>query len=374
MTQVDVVIEGAPNSNVTEMRSLVDIAPDQDYSPVRIHDSLLRLFRSGLISGARVEATNVGANGVAVRFIVKPQARIENVVFEGAPIFPAVELRARLNQLDPGERLSIGSVTRGLGDLTAFYSARGYYQSKIAYDIRLDPSSTRAVVAYTITPGEQARVSTYKLDVKGTEIDLTKVTPTITVGQPFNQTLVQEAMDHIKDAYLKQDYLAVRVTVNTSPDAETNSVAVGINVESGPRVEIVVAGLPIDVKQRNKVLPFYTQGGVDDFSLEEGRRSLLDWAQRQGYFFADVTRPPAPDLSNPSVKLTYTIDPGGRYKLGGIEIEGVDAIPHRTLEEEMKSKLASPIPFFGGRGVTSDDILRQDANLVSKRLRSLGLS
>ncbi len=372
VTKVDVVIEGAPKSTVTEMRLLLDVAPGQDYSPVRIHDSLSRLHRSGLISGARVEATNDGANGVSLRFIVKPQARIESVVFEGAAIFPAADLRARLNQLDPGERLSVGAVTRGLGDLTAYYSARGYYQSKINYDVRLDPTSTRAVVVYSITPGEQARVSTYKLDVKGTEIDLSKVTPTITQGQPFNQALVQEAMDHIKEAYLKQDYLAVRLTVNTTPDANTNKVAVAINVESGPSVEIVVAGLPIDPKQRNKVLPFYTQGGVDDFSLEEGRRSLLDWAQRQGYFFADVTRPDEPDLSSPSVKLTYTVDPGARYKLGDIDIRGVDAMPSRTLQEQMKSKVTSPIPFVGTRGVTSDDMLRQDANLISKRLRSLG--
>ena len=372
VTRVDVVIEGASNSNVSEMRLLIDVAPGQDYSPVRIHDSLLRLYRSGLISGARVEAANDGATGVAVRFIVKPQARIESVVFEGTPIFPPAELRARLNQLDPGERLSVGAVTRGLGDLTAYYSARGYYQSKIVYDVRLDPTSTRASVVYNITPGEQARVSTYKLTVKGAEIDLSKVQPKITEGQPFNQALVQDAMDHIKQAYLDQDYLAVRVAVNTSPDAITNSVAVAINVESGPRVEIEVAGLAIDAKERNKVLPFYTQGGIDDFSLEEGRRSLLDYAQRKGYFFAEVTRPDTPDLSTPSLKLTYTIDPGGRYKLGDIDIQGMDAIPSQTLQEQMKSKEASPIPFFGGRGVTSDDMLRQDANLISKRLRSLG--
>ncbi len=175
VTRVEVVIEGAPNANVTEMRSLVDVAAGQDYSPVRIHDSLVRLYRSGLISGARVEGANDGATGVAVRFVVKPQARIENVVFEGTPIFPPAELRARLNQLDPGERLSVGAVTRGLGDLTAYYSARGYYQAKIAYDVRLDPSSTRAVVVYNITPGEQARVSSYKITVKGNEIDLSKV-------------------------------------------------------------------------------------------------------------------------------------------------------------------------------------------------------
>jgi outer membrane protein insertion porin family len=372
VTRVDVVIEGAPNAIVTEMKSLLDVTPGQDYSPVRIHDSLLRLFRSGLISGARVEGTNDGANGVALHFIVKPQARIENVIFEGAPIFPAAELRARLNQLDPGERLAIGAVTRGLGDLSTYYSARGYYQSKIAYDVRLDPTSTRAVVVYNITPGEQARVSTYKREIKGKEIDLSKVTPVIVEGQPFNQALLQDAMDHIKEAYLKEGYLAVRVANNTLPDTNNNLVAITLTVESGPRVDIVIAGLDINPKQKMKVLPFYTQGGIDDFTLEEGRRSLLDYAQRQGYFFASVNRPDVPDLSSASATLTYTVEPGGRYKLGNIEIQGVDAIPHRVFEEQMKSKMATSIPFFGSRGITSDDMLRQDANLISKRLRSVG--
>ncbi|MFY9573718.1 MAG: POTRA domain-containing protein, partial [Blastocatellia bacterium] len=372
VTRVEVVIEGAPTANVSEMRTLIDVAPGQDYSPVRIHDSIVRLYRSGLISGARVEGTNDGANGVVLRFIVKPQARIENVVFEGQPSFPAGELRARLNQLDPGERLSLGSVTRGLGDLTAFYSARGYYQAKIGYDIRLDSTSTRAVVVYNISPGEQARVSTYKLAVKGAQVDLSKVTPKIAEGQAFNQALVQEAMDHIKDAYLKQGYLAVRITNDTLPDPNNNRVAVTISLESGPKVEIKVEGLSISEKEKQKTLPFYIQGGIDEFTLEEGRRSLLDYAQRKGYFFATVTRPGPPDLSQPSISLTYVVEPGIQYKLSDIEIEGVDAIPHRALEEQMKSKVSTSLPFFGSRGITSDDMLRQDANLISKRLRSLG--
>src|SRR6185295_10267381 len=47
--RIDVVIEGAPNANTSEMKALIDVAPGQDYSPVRIHDSLVRLYRSGLI-------------------------------------------------------------------------------------------------------------------------------------------------------------------------------------------------------------------------------------------------------------------------------------------------------------------------------------
>src|SRR4029079_3493878 len=190
----------------------------------------------------------------------------------------------------------------------------------------LDASSTRAAVVYNITPGEQALVSSYNLVINGAKVDLSKVKPEIVEGAAFSQGLVQDAMEHIKDAYLKEGYLAVRVASNTTPDTNTNRVSVGITVDSGPKVDITVAGLDIKPKDKMKILPFYTLGGIDEFSLEEGRRSLLDYAQRKGYFFAEVTRPNVPDLTQPAVAITYTVDPGARYKLANIEIHGVDAM------------------------------------------------
>src|SRR5207253_4974155 len=85
------------------------------------------------------------------------------------------------------------------------------------------------------------------------------------------------------------------------------------------------------------------------------------------------TRPQAPRRTQTSATLVYKVDPRSRYRLTDIEINGVDAIPHRTLEEQMKSKLASSLPIIGNRyGLTSDDYLRQDANLIQKRLREVG--
>ncbi|HKP87733.1 MAG TPA: POTRA domain-containing protein [Blastocatellia bacterium] len=373
VTSVNVEVEGAPGSNVAEMRPLIDVVAGQDYSPVRIHDSLVRLHRSGLISGARVEAAPDGPNGVALRFIVRPQARIDSIAFEGETIFPASELRSRLNQLDPGERLSPGAITRGLGDLIAFYSARGYLKARVTPEIRLDPTGTRATVIYRIETGEQARVSKFEIDVKGAKIDLSKIRNPIAVGQPFTQSDVQEVMDRIRDEYLKQDYLAVRVTQNTTPDPNTNTVAVTITAETGPKIQVDVQGLDISDKEKRQTLPFYRQGGVDEFTLDEGARRLRDYAQRKGYFFAQVTPPKAPDLSQPTAQLVYQIEPGSRLKLSDIEIEGVDAIPHRTLEDEFKTKEASPFPVIGNRrGITSDELLRQDTNLLLKRLREVG--
>lgn len=374
VVRVSIEIEGSPGSNVGELQYLVEVSANQDYSPVRIHDSLVRLHKSGLISSARVEAEPVGADGVALKFVVRPQARVDSVVFEGNTEFPASELRSRLNEEDTGDKLSPGAVARGLAELQAYYTSRGYLQARITSDIRLDPTGTRATVVYIIEAGQQARVSKYKINIQGAQIDLSKLPPRIVEGQPFTQSLVGEEMERIRQLYLKEDYLAARLDNIVMPDQENNAVAVTLNVEAGPRITVEVEGLKeIDEDRKRKLLPFYAQGGVDDFSLEEGRRRLQDFAQQKGYFFAEVSRPDAPDLSVPTAQLKYVIETGLRYKLSDIEIEGLDAIPSAELQAQMKTKVASFIPFFGlGRGVTSNDMLRQDSNLILKRLREIG--
>jgi outer membrane protein insertion porin family len=370
---VEIVIEGTTSQGSREMRSLIEVAANQDYSPVRIRDSLARLHRSGLVSRARVEGTGVGTDGVTLRFVVTPQARIDNVIFEGQTIFPPEELRARLNELDPGERLSLRAVEQGVDELLAYYSARGYYNVKITSDFRLDPGGTRATVVYSVNPGEVARVSRYTLHTRGARLDLTKIKHALVEGQPFSQSAVREEIDVIRKAYLENEYLAVEITRNIAADLIENTVAVTITVESGPRVLVGVNGLELDEKTKREIFPFYSEAGVDDFTIEEGARRLENYAQREGYFFAEVTRPAEPDLSGDVARLDYVVDPRGRYRLSNIEIEGLDAIPSQALQDEMKSKEASFFPFFGlGRGKTSDDLIRQDSNLISKRLRELG--
>jgi outer membrane protein insertion porin family len=373
VTGVDIVIEGASGGNTSEMASLLEVSTGQDYSPLRIHDSLVRLYRSGLISGARVEAAPVGASGVTLKFIVKPQARIDNVVFQGTTVFQTSELRSRLNELDQGERLSVGAVERGLGELLAFYSARGYYQANITSEIQLHPTGTRATVVYRVSPGERATVSAYTLDVKGARIDFSKIEHAIVEGKPFTQTAVADEMENIRSAYIQENYLAVHLNNKIAADVINNTVAVTINVESGPRVMVEVEGLELSDEKKREILPLYQQGGIDDFTLEEGRRSLQDYAQRQGYFFAEVTRPVSPRTDVENLRLNYVVDTGGRYRLTDMDIEGITAIPSQELQDQMKSREASIIPFFGlGRGVTSNEMLRQDVNLIQKRLREEG--
>jgi outer membrane protein insertion porin family len=373
VVSVEVILDGAPGGDTAEMRELLEIAAGQDYSPVRIHDALGRLYRSGLVSGARVEGDPVGADGVALRFIVKPQPRVEAVTFAGNPIFPAAELRAHLNELDLRQRLTAGLVARGTSDLQSFYVSRGYYQAVISADTTLDPTGIRATVIYTISLGEPARVSKLTIAISGPRIDLSAIKPVMEEGKIFSQTDLQDEMDRIRQACLQENYLAVQVDSAVTRIAEENAVAVSITVDPGPKLSVQVQGLELSDKTIRQVFPFYAQGGVDDFSLEEGRRRLLDYAQRQGYFFAEVTKPGTPSLSATSANLDYVVEPGQRYKLSSIDIKGVTALPKQPLKDQLKSKESWFMPFVASRqGLTSEDLLRQDVNTIQKELRNVG--
>jgi outer membrane protein insertion porin family len=373
VTIVEVEIEGAQGGATNEMKTLLEVSSGQTYSPVRIHDSLVKLYRSGLISAARVEAEAVGTDGVALKFVVKPQARIDAIIFDGTPIFSPSELRSRLNDLDSGAKLSPSAVSRGQGDLVAYYSARGFNDAHISSDVKLDPTGTRATVIYSVTPGDQARIANYMLNIVGPHINLSNVKHAIEEGQLFTQANVQDEMERLRQEHLKNDYLTVRVSHKIAPGSDNKTVNVIIDVEPGPRVEVEIQGLEIDDKTKRQILPFYSQGGVDEFTIEEARLRLSDYAQRQGYFFAEVTSPALPDTTAGFSKPVYTVETGRKFKLSEINFEGITAIDKRDLLPQLKSKTSSIIPYFGfTRGFTSDEFLRQDANLIAKRLKELG--
>ena len=373
VTSVEVVIEGADASATIEMKTILEVAAGQAYSPVNIHDSLIKLYRSGLVSEARVEALEAGASGVAIKFVVKPQARIDAIVFEGEPIFSANELRARLNELDTGTKLSVSAVNRGLGDLIAYYSARGFNDARITADIRIDATGTRATVAYDVNAGERARIAKYDLNITGAHLDLSSVNHAIAEGDLYSQIAVGLEMERLREAYLKQNYLTVRVSNRVTAAANNRTVNVIIDLEAGPRVEVDVQGLEIDEGEKREILPFFRQGGVDEFTIEEGRLRLLDYAQREGYFFAEVKAPVVPTMPDDLTRLVYSVEPGKKYRLSEITFEGLTAIRPLNLLDELKSKTSTFMPLFGfGHGITSNDILRQDINTISKRLKELG--
>ena len=315
VASVEVVYEGAARSETGEgeLRRLLTVAPNTPFSAVRVRESLQALFDSGRVENARVEASEArvapGVGGesvpVALRFVVRPQVRVTDVRLDLVGIAPdtpvtADELRARLNLLDPGARVSDQALRAGADAIQVYLRDRGFFRADVTYARTLDAAGTGAVVAYTVTPGEQARVEDFNIQING--FDPAKVRPTLRLapGAPFTRTALGEDVGRIRRAIMEMGFLAPQLgEAQTVIDSARNTITVNLAGGIGPRVNVDVTGFEVSVKKREELLPVKREGSIDQAAITEGARRLENYLQQQGYFFADVTSTCAVDRPAP---------------------------------------------------------------------------
>jgi outer membrane protein insertion porin family len=149
----------------------------------------------------------------------------------------------------------------------------------------------------------------------------------------------------------------------------------------------VTVNKPAELKLSDKLLEELLPVERDGFSrslARLGERNLLNYLQERGYFFATVSSRCEPaDCSGAEVKLLYDVQPGQRYDLGDIDIEGTDELNETDVSAALQSK---PAAFFGGvpllknlpligglaRGITSNDRIRRDIETIRGRMADLG--
>ncbi len=413
VTSVEVVLEGTPAdaAAVAEFQTLLRIKAGADYTAVAARQSLQDLFASDRIANARIEITETqpgtAGSSVRVRFVVQRQLVIAGVtvnvgVPSGVPL-ATDEIRARLNLLEPGRRLSLLSIERNADEIQAYLRDRGYFNATVEHTEVPDPADatgTRRRVIYNVTPGQPAHVATFDI---GKDLDIETVKPTLKLqpGALFTRDVLGEDVNRIRQALLAKGYLSPTLNdprVERNP--ETNDIKIEVTGNRGPLVNIAFSkNYPLSEKKQRELLPLKREGNLDISVIEEGARRVKNRLQEQGYFFAEVTSqctvtPPTPTtvangtretcenlipeaLTGHTVTVTYDVDLKRRLTLTDIRVTGTNKLTPDDIAEELKSQKASSIsflPFIGGlgRGYTSTTILEEDRRTVEAHMRELG--
>ncbi|HSK63584.1 MAG TPA: POTRA domain-containing protein [Pyrinomonadaceae bacterium] len=407
ITAVEVVIEGAPEDRnaQAEFLALLRVAPNTQYSAVRVRDSLQALFDSGRIANARVEVDGAaGATGpVRLRFVITRQAQIGDVRIELGPVtgtpISVDEIRARLNFVQPGTRLSQQLVSRNADEIQVFLRDRGYFNATVDAQEQVGPRGVRAIVTYRVTPGEQARVDEFAIDITGFDVSTVRNTLTLQPSTLFTRDALAEDVNKIRDALIAANFLSpVLEDPRVERDPERNSVRISLKGAVGPKVSVKITNYEISEKTQRELLPVKREGNIDYSAIVEGARRIRNQLQEDGYFFAEVTEicsvsnPPADlgtngtqetcqnlnptNLSGNSVEIEYQVERGRRFRLTDIRITGTNKISFEDIEANLRSQKANAIgliPFLGyGRGYTSLTLLEQDRRTVEAFMRDLG--
>lgn len=408
ITSIEVTFEGSPSDPVAEASflSLLKVVPNTEFSAVRVRDSLQALFDSQRVANARVEVFESNANHtgpIRLRFVIQRQIQISEVRIDLGPTndlpLSADELRARLNLIEPGTRLSKQIIIHNADEIQVYMRDRGFFNVTIEPEEQIDSTGTRAVVVYHITPGEQSRVESFNTAI--TDFDATPVRPLLNLqpGAPFTREALGEDVKRIRDAIIAQGYLAPQLEdARIERDAERNLIKIDLKGAVGPKVNVIIKDYPFNEKTQRELLPVKREGNIDLSAIEEGARRLRNKLQEEGYFFAEVTSvctvtPPTAELgtngtpetcenldpqalSGRTVDLEYKIDKGRRFHLTDIRITGTNKLTFADVEADLKSQKASAlglIPFIGyGRGYTSLTLLEQDRRTVRNFMRELG--
>ncbi|MDT4952688.1 MAG: outer membrane protein insertion porin family [Acidobacteriota bacterium] len=421
ITSVEVVIEGSPRDAAAEAEflSLLQVAKGAQYTAVHVRESLQALFDSGLISDARVEVsenckpTTPGSGTSAnpplcVRFIVKRQVKVGEVKLSlNLPLNSPIsedEMRARLNMLEPGSRISEQILKNNADLIQAYLRDKGFFRAEVSYSQVRDPSDstgTRQTVVFTINPGEQARVAAFNIDIRG-EFDVERVRPKLKLqtGVGFTRSALGEDITRIRQAIVATGYLAPQLEdEHVTLDATGKEITIELKGGVGPKVDVKVNNYDLKEKVVRSLLPIKREGNIDFSAIEEGRRRLTNKIQENGYFFAEietictVTPPVATDgamngtsemcenlnpqqLTGHTVQIAYNVERGRRFKLTDIRIEGTSELKVEDVVDELRTQTANAlgfIPLLGyGRGYTSRELLQQDTRTIKSRMQELG--
>ncbi len=408
ITAVELVFEGTANEPAAqaEFISLLKVAPNTQFSAVRVRESLQSLFDSGRVQNARVEVVEEGGTRtgpVRLRFVVQRQVLIGDVRIELAPVagtpISADELRARLNFVESSNRLSKQLILHNADEIQVYLRDRGYFNATVEPVEQLSPRGLRATVTYRVNPGEQARVDAFNISINGFDAAPVRSSLTLQPSTPFTRDALAADVNRIREALVTAGFLSpVLEDARVERDPEKNTIRILLEGVVGPKVNVVVKNYEISEKTQRELLPVKREGNVDYSAIIEGARRIRNKLQEEGYFFADVTQtctvsnPPADlgpngteetcenlnpiPLTGHNVDIEYQVEQGRRFKLTDIRITGTEKLRYEDISADLKSQQANAIgliPFLGyGRGYTSLTLLEQDRRTVEAFMRDLG--
>jgi outer membrane protein insertion porin family len=369
VTQVRVVDEtGKP---VTDQTPPLPLQAGKAFDFAAERDSLRKLYAMGDYADIRVAAIPETA-GLNVSFIVKRNYYNNVVRVEGLkePPTPAAALASL--RLNLGEPFRESSMQEAIDRLQDTLRSDGLFQAKVRYSLGAHDDTRQMDITVNVDQGARAKIG--KIDVQNQtpypDAELLHRSKLSQKGE-MTEARLTRASQRLKKYLVSQGYLGAGVLVtHGSYEAQSNSVPLTLEITTGPRIRVELSGAKIRGGERRKLLPIYSEGAVDEDLLQEGRRNVRDYLQRQGYFNANVdvaSRDEQEDARNVRI-IVYEISRGDRFRLAGIGFEGNKYFERSLLARRLQLQPAS----FQSSGRFSQQLLRSDTDSIRALYTSNG--
>lgn len=337
---------------------------------IEVRESMAHLFGLGLYQDVQVDAESRG-DGVVLTYNLFPAQRVRRIVFEGTLGLPETDLQRMIAERH-GASPSLARSAQAVATLQALYRERGYPKAEIAVRTSDDENPSNTSLVFSIRPGPRARIA--EIDVQGAPREPVPQLLNalgIRVGDEFDGVALDGRLLRYANQLRAQGYY--EATVAQFPryvDGDT-AVNLGLNVEPGPRVEIVFEGDPLPAADRDRLVPIAREHSVDEDLLEDSKFGIERHFQERGYCNprVDYQRGEAnsskPGASADVLRVTFTLSHGPQCMVEQAEVTGNTSATSAELAPLVVTKAGQPF---------SDSTVASDALRIQGYYRQRGFS
>jgi outer membrane protein insertion porin family len=361
---------GVTRDNLDPLPDLLDQQPNAPLDPVKVRDSLRRLFATGLYQTIAVDGEKQG-DGVILTYTGKPTIFLGRVLVRGVKRTQLTNQLSYSTRLTPGTPFTQQKIDHATDLLQQALQENGFYQGSIVHHTKIDPAHSQEDIQFNVTTGAAARVG--DVSVKGDSgmtLPEFRKKAKLKPGSKVNRDTVSRALADIRKTYQKQQRLEPNVRLASKQyEPSANHLNLSFQDDRGPVVKVIVEGASLSKGKIKSLVPIYAEGALDEDLLNSGSKRIRDYLQRAGYFDAKVTY--SMDHPDGLTRVTYDVAPGTRDRIQSVAVTGNKYFGDWTLMQRLG---VQPTALFVPHGMYSLALQQADVNTITALYQNNGFT
>jgi outer membrane protein insertion porin family len=322
---------------VSEIEDLIAIVPGRPLIEEETGATVRNLYGTRRFSDVAVDAQLLESGEVAVVVYLWRAFVVRAVEFTGK-FGPTREDLRRVVPLAAGDPFHPGTLEAGTGGIERRLFADGYIEPKVEPDVVFDRVEFTVTVVYRIEAGQRARITEPFFDgstAPFTAADLAK-RGKMDPGDVYKEVKARDDADRMRKFLWNEGYYRGSVELIAAEPTDDGHIRPVYRITVGPRYELVAEG----IKEKNaakQIRALLDYQSFDDDLLDQWMTERRDELQRAGHYRAKVTAA-ATDPKTSPVTVTLKVEPGPKYSVESVAIEGDTSVPEDTLRDLMVTR------------------------------------
>jgi len=335
--------------------------------------SLRQLYGTGRYADIVTQVTHV-PGGLQLDFVVRRNFFVSAVKVNGLHEPPSDSVAVSAMRLGLGQPFLESDMPAALDRLKNALEDEGLYQAKVTYHLVPHPQTRQMDIIVAVVQGPRALVGAINLINQSPFSDAEllarlKLKPKMKV----TSAALERSVENSRKWLVSRGYLGGRVAVvRGAYEPDTNQVGLQASVLAQLKVRVQVQGVKISQGTMRSLLPIFEEGAVDEDLLQEGRRNLRDYTERQGYFDAEVdyttSEDPAESQKDSTEVISYRVELGSHHRLVGVGFSG----NHYFRDELLRSRVRIQPAAFASPGRFSSGELAIDVASLTELYQTNG--